>query len=86
MLRIGQLKLAPNHSEQDLLEKIAKTLRISEMDVKQYHIKKKSIDARKKPLLQFVYTVDVEVVNEAGVLKKQKGTRVTIVKDKIYGL
>ena len=84
MLRIGQLKLAPNHSEQDLLEKIAKTLRISEMDVKQYHIKKKSIDARKKPLLQFVYTVDVEVVNEAGVLKKQKGTRVTIVKDKIY--
>ena len=35
MLRIGQLKLEPNHSEQDLLQKIAKTLRISETDVKE---------------------------------------------------
>ena len=84
MLRIGQLKLEPNHSEQDLLQKIAKTLRISETDVKEYHIKKKSIDARKKPLLQFVYTVDVEVANEAGVLKRQKGAQVTIAKDKRY--
>ena len=84
MLRIGQLKLEPNHSEQDLLQKIAKTLRISETDVKEYHIKKKSIDARKKPLLQFVYTVDVEVANEAGVLKRQKGAQVTIAKDKKY--
>ena len=84
MLRIGQLKLEPNHSEQDLLQKIAKTLRISETDVKEYHIKKKSIDARKKPLLQFVYTVDVEVANEAGVLKRQKGAQVSIAKDKKY--
>ena len=84
MLRIGQLNLPPNHSEEDLLKKIAKTLRISERDVKEYHIKKKSIDARKKPLLQLVYTVDVEVVNEVGVLKKQKGTQVSVARDKIY--
>ena len=84
MLRIGQLKLEPNHSEQDLLQKIAKTLRISETDIKEYHIKKKSIDARKKPLLQFVYTIDVEVVNETGVLKRQKGSQVTIAKDIRY--
>ena len=84
MLRIGQLKLEPNHSEQELLQKIAKTLRISVSDVKGYHIKKKSIDARKKPMLQFVYTVDVEVVNEAEVLKRQKGSQITIAKDKVY--
>lgn len=84
MLRIGQLKLEPNHSEQDLLQKITKTLRISEKDVKQYHIKKKSIDARKKPHLQFVYALDVEVQNEAQVLNKQKGNQVTLTKDKIY--
>lgn len=84
MLRIGQLKLEPNHSEQDLLQKIIKTLRISEKDVKQYQIKKKSIDARKKPHLQFVYTIDVEVLNEAQVLKKQKGNQVTLAKDKVY--
>lgn len=84
MLRIGQLKLDPNHSEQDLLEKIVKTLRVSEKDVKQYRIKKKSIDARKKPHLQFVYTVDVEVSNEMQVLKKQKGNQVSLAKDKVY--
>ena len=84
MLRIGQLKLAPNHSEQELLLKIAKTLRISEKDVRQYQIKKKSIDARKKPQLQFVYTIDVDVSNEQQVLKKQKGNQVTLAKDNIY--
>ena len=84
MLRIGQLKLEPNHSEQELLQKIAKTLRISEKDVKHYQIKKKSIDARKKPMLQFVYTIDVEVANEIQILKKQKGNQVTLAKDKVY--
>ena len=84
MLRIGQLKLEANHSDQELLQKIAKTLRISEKEIKKYFIKKKSIDARKKPLLQFVYTVDVEVANETAVLKKQKGSQVSIAKDKKY--
>ena len=84
MLRIGQLKLAPNHNEQELLQKIAKTLRISETEVKQYEIKKRSIDARKKTLLQFVYTIDVEVINEQQVLKKQKGNQVTLAKNNDY--
>jgi len=84
MLRIGQLKLDPNHSEEDLLQKIIKTLHISKKDVKHYRIKKKSIDARKKPYLQFVYTVDVEVFNETQVLKKQKGNQVVLATDRAY--
>lgn len=84
MIRIGQLKLVPNHSEQELLHKIAKTLHISEKDVKHYKIKKKSIDARKKPELQFVYTIDVEVANEQQILKRQKGNQVVLAKDTIY--
>ena len=84
MLRIGQLKLAPNHSEKELLQKIAKTLRVAEKDVMRYQIRKKSIDARKKPQLYFVYTIDVEVANESQILKKQKGNQVVIAKDNIY--
>lgn len=84
MLRIGQLKLHPNHSEQELLQKIAKTLRISEQEIIRYHIKKQSLDARKKPELWYVYTVDVAVANEQKVLKKQKGNQVTIAKEQIY--
>ncbi len=84
MLRIGQIKLAPNHSETDLLKKIAGILRVGENDIKQIHIFKQSIDARKKPDIKFVYTVDVEVVSETTVLKRQKGNQVTIVNQKPY--
>lgn len=84
MIRIGQLKLQPNHSEQDLLQKLAKTLHISEKDIVSYQVKKQSIDARKKPELKYVYTVDVTVQNEAQVMKKQKGNMVSVVKEIPY--
>lgn len=84
MIRIGQLKLQPNHSEKELLQKITKTLRISEKEVLAYQIKKQSVDARKKPDLKYVYTVDVSVINEQQVLKRQKGNGVSLVSDVPY--
>jgi len=84
MIRIGQLKLQPNHTENDLIKKIVKTLHISEREIVNFQIKKMSIDARKKPELKYVYTLDVTVQNEAQVLKKQKGKSFSIVKDKPY--
>ena len=70
MLRIHQLKLNVRHSENDLKDKILKTLRISERDLKNYFIRKQSLDARQKPELFYVYTVDVLLTNEMAVLKK----------------
>lgn len=58
MLRIPQLKLPIHHSEADLRKAIQKELRLSE-DVFTYVIKKRSIDARKKQELHFVYAIDV---------------------------
>ncbi len=84
MIRIGQMKLDPDHSQSDLIEKIAKTLRISEKDILHYEIKKQSIDARKKPDIKYIYTVDVKVQNEQKVLKKQKGNQVTLAKELPY--
>ena len=84
MLRIGQLTLLPNHTESDLLQKIAKTLRVSKDDILHYEIRKQSIDARKKPDIKYVYTVDIEVRQEQAVLKRQKGNQVVLVKDKPY--
>ena len=84
MIRIGQLKLQPDHTEKDLIQKIAKTLHISERGIVNYQIKKQSIDARKKPDLKYVYTVDVTVPNEAQILKKQKGNPVSLVKETPY--
>jgi len=84
MIRIGQIKLEPNHTKADLVQKVAKTLRISEKEIIHIDIKKQSIDARKKPQIKYIYTVDVKVQNEQKVLKKQKGNQAEISKDVIY--
>ncbi len=84
MIRISQLKLQPNHTENELLQKIAKTLHVSERDIVEYQIKKQSIDARKKTELKYVYTIDVTVMNENQVLKKQNGNTVSFVKEMPY--
>lgn len=84
MIRIGQLKFNPNHSEKELLQKIAKTLRISEKEILTFQIKKQSIDARKKPELKYVYTVDVKVNNEQQIVKKQKNNQIAIVNESVY--
>jgi len=75
MLRISQLKLDVTHSEEKLKDKILKTLRISECDMKKYDIRKQSLDARHKPQLFYVYTVDVTVTNEKAILKKLQKAR-----------
>ena len=72
MIQISQLKLAIPHTEQNLKEKIAKTLRIQVKELISYRILKKSLDARKKPSLFYVYTVDVEVKREADLRKRLK--------------
>ena len=84
MLRIGQLKLNPNHDEKTMRDAVAKALRISEKDILKIQIQKRSIDARKKPNIKYVYTVDVSVVNELKVLKKQKGNQVSVAAKKEY--
>lgn len=84
MIRIGQLKLQPNHSESELIQKIAKLLRISEKEILSYQIKKQSIDARNKPDLKYVYTIDIKVPNEEQIVKKQRGNTVSIVHEKPY--
>lgn len=70
MLRISQLKLNVSHSEYELKEKILRMLRIPERDLKAYFIRRQSLDARQKPALSYVYTIDVIVENDMAVLKK----------------
>lgn len=84
MIQITQLKLPYQHSAVDLEQKIKKTLKLSEKQKFTYQIAKKSIDARKKPELYLVYTVQVFCDNENGIVKKAKNASVSIVKPKTY--
>ena len=71
MLRISQLKLPVEHTEAQLKKKLLKTAHIKEQDLKQFFIRKRSVDGRKKPELYYVYTVDLIVANEEHVKKFQ---------------
>ncbi len=84
MIRIGQIKININSIDHDeeLKNNIRRMLRIDRFD--SYTIVKKSIDARKKPELYYVYTVDVAVANENQVLKKSKCKSATIANPVIY--
>ena len=70
MIRIPEIKLSLDTDEIMLKKEISKKLNISEEAVLSYRIFKKSIDARKKNQIHFVYVVDVEVKNEETILKK----------------
>lgn len=70
MIRVRQISV--DIQKNDLKTKVALKLNIKENDIKKIKINKKSIDARKKPDLYFVYEVDVEVENEDIILNKNK--------------
>lgn len=84
MLRITNIKLSLEEDESLLKSKIARKLRISESDILSYNIFKKSIDARKKSDIHFVYSVDVELKNEDRILKLFSDKGVSKVKDIKY--
>ncbi len=86
MIQITQLKLPYHHSAADLEYKIRKTLKLSGNQKFTYRIVKKSIDARKKPELYLVYTIQVSCENENGIVKKARNSAVSISKAKFYQL
>lgn len=85
VIRIQQIKLEPTHSMGQLEEKILSVLRIKKEQLKMWRIVKSSIDARKKPFIKLVYSVDVKVINEADVLRKiKKSANISLVTERSY--
>ncbi len=102
MIRIQQLKLRPGHSREDLLKKAVAQLNqlvggkkggnVALQDVKTMDIVKQSIDARKKPEIFLIYTVDLKLEQaekiENRLLQRQKSGKadlgVQVVKKKRY--
>ncbi|MDF2539438.1 MAG: oxidoreductase, FAD-binding [Herbinix sp.] len=83
MIRIAQLKLSIRHSVEDLLNALAKTLKIPSNKIAQYSIIKKSIDARKKDEIKYIYTIDVTISKdhkekEAVMISRLRNVNVTM--------
>lgn len=84
MIRIQQLKLPLNYTEETLLHAAAKELRIPISHIRSVRLKKRSLDARKKPDIHYVAAVDVETDQEPEVLKKCKNPQICAAKEVIY--
>ena len=69
MLRITNLRLPLDHSGTALEAAIKKALRVTALDG--YTIVKRGHDARQKPNILYVYTVDTAVADEASVLARR---------------
>ena len=84
MIRIQQLKLPLAHTEAELKRKAAKILKISESQIKECRIVKRSIDARKKSEVYYVYTLDVSVASEQKIYKKVNSNSIMLTNEEIY--
>lgn len=84
MIRIQQVKLKINHTKEDLNKAIEKTLRVASNEILSVEIVKKSIDARKKNEIKYVYTIDVELKETSKIIKRVKNKQVSIAKKEAY--
>ena len=87
MIRISQIALPPEHSVEQLAYEAARALKISNSRVHRVKIVRRSVDARKKPDIKIVYTVDVAVEgNEHKILKQSGCKRATVAPVSYYKL
>ncbi len=85
MIRIREISLPPEHNIAQLSYEAAQALRVSPSKIRKLSIVRRSVDARKKPDVRIVYTVDVAVDGSENKILKQSGCkRASIAGDKYY--
>ncbi|EET61584.1 FAD dependent oxidoreductase [Marvinbryantia formatexigens DSM 14469] len=70
-IRISQIKLPVAYTEQDLKKAAARALRIPVAQITSLTVCRRSIDARKKPDIRYIFTVDVTVSADVRALLKK---------------
>ena len=75
MIRIRDISLQPEHHVSQLQYEAARLLKISSSRVRRLSIVRRSVDARKKPDVRIIYTVDVAVEGSENKILKQCGSK-----------
>ena len=85
MLRIRQIKIPLDKDNQEFLyTAVSKMLKVKREDLSNLIITKKSLDARKKDNVHYVYEVDISISNEDKILKKNKSLDILKTPDERY--
>jgi uncharacterized protein len=72
VIRLTELRLPIEHTPEQLTAAVLQRLKLAPADLVALHIHKRSPDARKKSAPQFVYSLDLELADTAGVLTRCK--------------
>lgn len=64
MLRINNIKISKDLSNEEIFDLFTKKFKINKNDVISWNISKKSIDARKKEQIHYIYNIDIKVKDE----------------------
>ncbi|WP_260597315.1 NAD(P)/FAD-dependent oxidoreductase [Sphingomonas endolithica] len=75
MIRLTELKLPLHHADEALPAAICKRLRIGPRDLVRHVVARRAHDARDKANIELVYSIDVNVRNEAAVLARFRKDR-----------
>ena len=75
MLRLTELKLALDHAAGAIEAAVLKRLQLKPQDMIRCSVFRRAVDARKKSAIALIYTLDIDVRNEAAVLKRLAGDR-----------
>lgn len=81
-IKINNIVLDIDEDIELLRKKASKKLKVKEEHIKKFKILRESIDARRKNLIKFNYSVEVECENESKVVKKANNKDVRIEKPK----
>jgi uncharacterized FAD-dependent dehydrogenase len=73
VLRITELKLPLDHTDDDLKAAILKRLGVDAADLVGYTVFRRGYDARKRSDIVFIYSVDVELRQESAVVARRAG-------------
>lgn len=84
MIRINQIKMPLHYKQRDINQKICKMLKIKEQDIIRVQIVKESLDARKKPDLYYVLSVEAQLSQEEKILEQYKGKDIVKIKKSEY--
>jgi len=80
MIRIRQVKISvKNDSYDGLINCVSRKIRIKYSDILDIRIVKRSLDARFKPDLYYIYELDVNVLNEKEILNKNINNKDVII-------
>ena len=70
MLRLTDIKLPLDHAEEALAAAICDRLHVGKQAIRRYTVFRRGHDARKRGAIQLIYTLDVDVADEATLLQR----------------